>query len=182
MTLPSRPAPRARPRRRGARPVPAVVDWPVLDAAARAVRKNAYAPYSGYRVGAALLSDDGRVFVGANVENASYGLTQCAERSAIGAAVSAGATRFVAIAIASPGARPATPCGACRQVLAEFPPAFVVRCIAERGEPITSDVVALLPAAFGPAELAAAERDVERNVGSDVARAPRRAAERKADR
>lgn len=178
MTTPSRPAPRARPRRRGARPVPAVIDWPALEAAARAVRKNAYAPYSGYRVGAALLSDDGRVFVGANVENASYGLTQCAERSAIGAAVSAGATRFVAIAIASPGARPATPCGTCRQVLAEFPPAFVVRCIAERGEPITSDVAALLPAAFGPAELEAAERGVERKVDAVPSRPSTGKAER----
>lgn len=153
-----RPLARVRPRRRGARSAPPAIDWPALEAAAHAVRKNAYAPYSGYHVGAALLADDGRVFVGANVENASYGLAQCAERSAIGAAVAAGATRFVAIAIASPGDRPATPCGMCRQVLAEFPPSFPVRCIAQRGEPVTSNVADLLPAAFGPAELEAASR------------------------
>ena len=122
------------------------------------------------------------MFVGANVENASYGLAQCAERSAIGAAVAAGATRFVAIAIASPGARPATPCGMCRQVLAEFPPAFAVRCVAERGEPVTSDVAALLPAAFGPAELEAAERTVERTAKRTVERTAERNVERKAER
>jgi cytidine deaminase len=98
------------------------------------------------------------VFSGANVENASYGLAQCAERSAIGAAIAAGARRFAAIAIVSPGTVAATPCGMCRQVLAEFPPSFPVRCWAESGAPIESDVAALLPGAFGPAVLAQGQR------------------------
>lgn len=132
------------------------IDWKLLQKLARAASKKAYAPYSKYHVGAALLASDGRIFVGANVENASYGLAQCAERSAIGAAVVAGARRFTAIAIASPGSTPATPCGMCRQVLSEFPPSFPVRCFAERGAPLDSTVEALLPGAFGPAELAQA--------------------------
>ena len=91
--------------------------------AALAVRKNAYAPYSGFSVGAALLSDDGRIFVGCNVENAAYSPTLCAERVALGAAVAAGARSFVAIAVV--GGRgeelaATPPCGVCRQSLSEF--------------------------------------------------------------
>ncbi|UJR81654.1 cytidine deaminase [Sandaracinus amylolyticus] len=129
------------------------IDWDALARAAREIRGRAYAPYSGYTVGAALLAEDGRVFVGCNVENASYGLCICAERSAISAAVAAGVKRFRAIAVASPGDVAATPCGMCRQVLAEFPPSFPVRCYPERGEAIESDVATLLPGAFGPAVL-----------------------------
>ena len=94
--------------------------------AARAVRQHAYAPYSDFPVGAALLAEDGRIFTGVNVENASYGLTTCAERTAAFAAVLAGATRIEAVAVACvdapDGSEPALlmPCGACRQVLAEF--------------------------------------------------------------
>jgi cytidine deaminase len=131
----------------------ASVEWAALEADARRARDAAYAPYSGYRVGAALLAEDGRVFLGANVENASYGLCQCAERSAIGAAVSQGARRFRAICIATGGAEPATPCGMCRQVLAEFPPSFPVRCVSAGGGRIDSDTAALLPLGFGPAVL-----------------------------
>ena len=88
--------------------------------AARQVRANAYAPYSGYHVGAAVRADDGRIFAGCNVENTSYGLTICAERSAACATVAAGARAFVAVAIVTDSG--GTPCGACLQVLAEFAP------------------------------------------------------------
>ncbi|WP_425397955.1 cytidine deaminase [Aeoliella sp.] len=96
------------------------IDTKQLLSAAEAVSHAAYAPYSKFSVGAAVLADDGRVFTGVNVENASYGLTICAERSAVFAAVAAGATRLVAVAIYTPTPKPASPCGACRQVLAEF--------------------------------------------------------------
>ncbi len=91
-----------------------------LVAAARAARRHAHAPYSHFRVGAAILDDQDRVHVGCNVENVSYGLTVCAERNAIAAAVVGGARRIRAIAVVTSTKPPATPCGACRQVLAEF--------------------------------------------------------------
>jgi len=91
-----------------------------LVARAREAMRNAYAPYSEFRVGAAIEAADGRVFVGCNVESASYGLTICAERMALGAAVAAGARLLRRVAVTTEVDPPAAPCGACRQLLAEF--------------------------------------------------------------
>jgi cytidine deaminase len=127
-----------------------------LVAAARAARERAYAPYSGFRVGAALLTDQGDVVTAANVENASYGLAICAERSAVVAAVAAGSRRFEAIAVAGNGPDPVTPCGACRQVLREFPKGvdLEVLCAGEAGEALlTTTIGSLLPDSFGPEQL-----------------------------
>ncbi len=96
------------------------MDWEILVKAAWDARENAYSPYSNFQVGAALLAEDGRIFSGCNVENISYGLTNCAERVAIGAAVAAGVRKFLAVAVVADTAVPISPCGACRQVLAEF--------------------------------------------------------------
>ena len=122
-----------------------------LLAAADQARLNAHAPYSNYQVGCALGMEDGSVVTGCNVENASYGLTICAERVAIGTAVAAGQTRFNAIAIVA-GEGPAPfPCGACRQVLAEFCGADVPVYVANAGDLDTHDSTTLgtlLPHAF----------------------------------
>ncbi len=88
--------------------------------AARAVRKQAHAPFSKFQVGAALEADDGRIFTGCNVENATYGLTVCAERVAVFKAISEGARRFVSVAVVADTPIPTPPCGACRQILWEF--------------------------------------------------------------
>ena len=96
------------------------MDFPELIQQARAAREQAYAPYSKFPVGAALLTSTGRVFSGCNVENLSFGLTICAERNAVFAAIAAGERKFTKIAIVSDSKTPISPCGACRQVLAEF--------------------------------------------------------------
>jgi len=127
-----------------------------LVAAARAARALAYAPYSGYRVGAALLTAGGEVVRAANVENASYGLTLCAERAAVVAAVAAGHRRFETVAVAARGPGPAAICGACRQVLREFPAGLGLRVLlaGESGDEIVATTLAdLLPASFGPERL-----------------------------
>lgn len=125
------------------------------------VLRSAYAPYSGFRVGAALLSEDGTIWTGVNVENASYGLTMCAERSAVHAAVSSGLRDFVAIAIASEGPVAAAPCGACRQVLSEFAPRLTVVSEA-RGDRRTWTLDELLPERFGASQMIPSGRDDKR--------------------
>ena len=119
----------------------------LIDAASAAM-KNAWAPYSGFRVGAALLAASGRIYSGCNVENSSYPVTTCAERNAIGAAVSAGDTRFEAIVVLSGHPEPVTPCGMCRQALAEFGMDIPVICLGAGGAERTFLVRDLLPAAF----------------------------------
>jgi cytidine deaminase len=122
-------------------------------AVARDVRERAYAPYSRFAVGAAVLAG-GRTFAGVNVENASYGLTMCAERNAVFAAVTAGERTIDCVAVVTAEARPTPPCGACRQVLWEFgPSSLVVAESTTSGERAMWALEDLLPAAFGPADL-----------------------------
>jgi cytidine deaminase len=123
-----------------------------LVAEARAVRGNAYAPYSDYKVGAALVTKSGAVFTGCNVENATYGATICAERAAICAMVAAGESEPLAIAVATGGKEAGSPCGICRQVLREFAPDMAIALVAEddRGRVRRRDttLAKLLPDAF----------------------------------
>jgi len=116
------------------------------------VRQNAYAPYSNYRVGAALLTSSGKIFTGANVENAAYPDSICAERSAVFSAVSAGERDFTAIAVATRNG--GTPCGSCRQVLSEFGLDIEVLLVDEESKLIQQNTVRdLLPGAFQPRDL-----------------------------
>ena len=124
------------------------IDWDALERAAIEVRASAYAPYSGYLVGAALLGEDGVIYRGTNVENASYGLALCAERSAVAAAVGAGTRKYRALVVCTAGDRPAAPCGMCRQVLVEFAPSFPIRCITPDGGRLDTSVQELQPHAF----------------------------------
>jgi len=116
-----------------------------LVAAATAARTNAYSPYSGFSVGAALQTVDGQNFTGCNIENISFGLTMCAERVAIGAALASGPKCFSAIAIVSDSLKPVMPCGACRQVLAEFNPSMMIFSATLDGHEIQFGLEALLP-------------------------------------
>jgi cytidine deaminase len=118
---------------------------------ARKAREAAYVPYSHFAVGAALHSEDGTIHTGCNVENASYGLTICAERNAVAHAVAEGARRFDAIAVVTENG--VTPCGACRQVLAEFGPHMTVVVADIAGNRTVYGMQDLLPAAFTPAHL-----------------------------
>ena len=116
---------------------------------AAAAARRAYAPYSRYSVGAALVTAQGRVFTGANVENVSYGLTICAERAAVFSAIASGARRFRALAIVAAGRREPYPCGACRQVLAEFGDCVVLCADSRRPARVhLYQLAELLPAAF----------------------------------
>jgi len=122
------------------------MDWDHLVEMAWETRLKAHAPYSNFLVGAALLASDGRVFTGCNVENLSYGLTMCAERVAIGAAIAAGAKEFAAVAVVAETGVPVSPCGACRQVLSEFGVPLVL--LANRHERLEFRLEELLPRAF----------------------------------
>lgn len=123
----------------------------LLDAA-RDARRHSYAPYSHFPVGAALETVDGTVVTGSNVENASYGLSICAERAAIVRAVAAGYREFRAIAVAGPDGALASPCGACRQFMLEFNPALSVTYASPDGA-VQTTASELLPDAFGPDSL-----------------------------
>ncbi|WP_020471096.1 cytidine deaminase [Zavarzinella formosa] len=124
-----------------------------LIAAAREVSRRAYAPYSKFHVGAVVQTPGGETYAGCNVENASYGLTCCAERNAIGQMVAAGATAFDIVAVYTPTEKPTAPCGACRQVLYEFNPEAIVVSACDGPEVIETTVKDLLPGAFGPKNL-----------------------------
>jgi len=123
-----------------------------LLAAAREARSGAYAPYSEYTVGAAVLAGD-EIVTGANVENASYSVAICAERVAAAHAVARGLRDLRAVAVVGPGDEPVTPCGVCRQFLNEFNPNLVVISEGASGERLAEPLSALLPEAFGPANL-----------------------------
>lgn len=121
----------------------------LLRQAAADVSRNAWCPYSQFPVGAAILAADGRIFSGCNVENASYGLTICAERVAIGQAVAAGCREFDALLIHTPTRKPTTPCGACRQVIAEFSADLEILCVCDGPDVIRLKISDLLPHGFG---------------------------------
>ncbi len=126
----------------------------LVDAARRA-QEHAYAPYSGFQVGAAVLEDDGRIFAAPNVENASYGMSLCAERGAVHKAVSERAERLEAVAVVASGEDHTWPCGGCRQVLYEFGRGdLVVISEAPEGGREQHPLADLLPSAFGPEDLA----------------------------
>jgi cytidine deaminase len=124
-------------------------------AAARVARGRAYAPYSGFLVGAALVGTDGGVFVGCNVENAAYPSSLCAERGALMAAIAAGARTFSCIVIVTDAQEPTPPCGSCRQVLAELAPDLVVVSVG-LGVERRWHLAELLPSPFGPTQLKSA--------------------------
>ena len=124
------------------------VDWGPLIAAAEAVRERAYAPYSSFRVGAALLAEDGRIYAGCNVENRSFGLAVCAERSAVARAVAAGAGRPLAVAVVADASPPARPCGMCLETLSEFAPELPILLANPAGEREEVTLRALLPQPF----------------------------------
>lgn len=121
-----------------------------LIARALEMRERAYAPYSGFRVGAALECADGTVYGGCNVENAAYGSCICAERTALVKAVSEGRRRFVRLAVAGDSEDYCWPCGACRQMLREFAPDLPIEVVNREGESYSTGLPELLPHSFGP--------------------------------
>ena len=147
---PVTPRPKDRPKLKG----PSLDD---LIAAATVARDRAYAPYSRYHVGSAVLADNGKIYAAANVENASYGLSICAERNAVSAAILDGARRIIACAVVTKSNPPAAPCGMCRQTLAEFSPddpsRVPIALVNADGKRRDTTLGALLPLAFRPEDL-----------------------------
>ena len=124
-----------------------------LEQAAKKAAKASYSPYSKFRVGAAILTGKGKVFSGCNVENASYGLCNCAERTAIFTAAAAGERDVQAVVVYTPTATATAPCGACRQVINEFGPGAIVISVCDSKDRLESTASQLLPASFGPRDL-----------------------------
>ncbi len=124
-----------------------------LKAAAQTAAARAYAPYSKFHVGAAVLTDSGKIFAGCNVENASYGLCNCAERTAIFTAVAAKERKLKCVVVYTPTPTATAPCGACRQVIFEFGPKARVLSFCATRDRLDTTIAALLPAAFGPDDL-----------------------------
>lgn len=124
-----------------------------LEKAARTAAKKSYSPYSKFPVGAAVLAGSGKIYAGCNIENASFGLCNCAERTAIFTAVAAGESKLRCVVVYSPTETATTPCGACRQVINEFGPEAGVVSICDTDDRIETILSALLPGAFGPGNL-----------------------------
>lgn len=133
-----------------------IIDWARLEEEARYAARRAYVPYSHFTVGAAILTSDNQIYAGCNIENASYGLTNCAERTAVFAARILGEmSEIKALCVYTPTRVATPPCGACRQVLNEFGPQMLVRLICDdAGQNIETTLDTLLPGAFGPKNLA----------------------------
>ena len=125
-----------------------------LEKSARRAASSAYSPYSNFRVGAAVLTASGKIFAGCNVENASFGLCNCAERTAIFSAIAAGEREVKAVAIYTPTRTATSPCGACRQVINEFGADALVISICDSEQRMETPLAKLLPSAFGPKNLA----------------------------
>jgi len=135
--------------------MPALTDQELrrLQDLARKAAASAYAPYSSFAVGAAILTEDGATYTGCNVENASYPLGMCAERNAIGQMVALGGKKIIAVVVYTPTPEPASPCGGCRQVINEFGPHAHIYSYCDGPEVLSAPLPTLLPHAFGPHNL-----------------------------